>query len=47
MYIIRSEQIQIVLDALTFPAIQDLTTLRVVINFQGFVCVVAPPSENR
>lgn len=47
MYIIRSEQIQIVLDALTFPAISSLDKLRVVITFEGFVCIVAPPSENR
>lgn len=47
MYIIRSEQIQIVLDALTFPAISNLDKLRVVITFEGFVCIVAPPSENR
>lgn len=47
MYIIRSEQIQVVLDALAYPAISNLVTLRVAICFQGFLCIVAPPSENR
>lgn len=47
MYLIRSEQIQVVLDALTFPAISGLAKLRVAITFEGFVCVVAPPGENR
>lgn len=47
MYIIRSEQIQIVLDALTFPTISGLNKLRVVVTFEGFVCIVAPPGENR
>lgn len=47
MYIIRTEQIQITLSTLTFPTIDELVSLRVVIDFQGFVCVVAPPGENR
>ena len=47
MYIIRSEQIQIALDALTFPDFEGLESLRVSIAFQGFVCIVAPPGENR
>jgi hypothetical protein len=47
MYLIRAEQIQITLDALTFPVISNLDQLKVAIDFQGFVCVVAPPSENR
>jgi hypothetical protein len=47
MYIVRSEQIQVSLDALTFPAIANLSTLSVAINFEGYLCIVAPASENR
>lgn len=47
MYLERSQQIQVVCDALTFPSISELNTLKVSISFEGFLCVVAPPSENR
>lgn len=50
-YLIRTELIQIVADALTFPAnpapIDDLNGLRLEISFQGFLIVVAPASESR
>jgi hypothetical protein len=46
-YLIRSESIQIVCDALTFPVIQDFAAIRVEFAFQGFLIVVAPPSESR
>jgi len=46
-YLVRSEMIQVVCDALPFPAIQGLNALRVEISFQGFLVVVAPPSESR
>jgi hypothetical protein len=47
MYLIRAEQLQVSLDALAFPAIQNLVALRIAMSFQGYLCVVAPPSENR
>lgn len=46
-YLIRSESIQIVCDALTFPTIDNLAALRVEFAFQGYLVVVAPPSESR
>lgn len=48
-YLTRSNLIQIVCDMLTLPAdyASDITKLRVAISFQGFLLVVAPPSENR
>jgi hypothetical protein len=46
-YLIRSESIQVVCDALTFPAIPDLAALRVEWAFQGFLIVVAPASDVR
>jgi len=57
-YIIRSEGFQVVLDSLAFPVWdgnqipQDppdvpLVSLRVEWAFQGFLCVVAPPSNTR
>lgn len=46
-YLIRSESIQVVCDALTFPAIPDLASLRVEWSFQGFLIVVAPASDVR
>jgi hypothetical protein len=47
MYIIRSEQIQVVLDALAFPAISGLSTLQVALCFQGYLCIVADADGNR
>jgi len=46
-YLTRGNQIQVVSNALTFPAIDGLVSLRVGLAFQGFLLVVAPPSENR
>lgn len=48
-YLTRSNLIQIVCDMLTLPAVydDDITKLRISIAFQGFLLVVAPPSENR
>jgi len=58
-YLVRSEGFQVVLDTLAFPAIWDgaqivtspatnpITNLRVEFGFQGFLCVVAPPSNTR
>lgn len=58
-YLVRSESFQVVLDALTFPPIWDgaqipanpattpIISLRVSWGFQGFLCVVAAPSNTR
>lgn len=46
-YIIRSEFIQVTADALTFPAIGSLDSLRLEWDFQGYLVVIAPPSESR
>jgi hypothetical protein len=46
-YLIRSESIQIVCDALVYPTIQGLAALRIEFAFQGYLVVVAPPSEAR
>lgn len=49
MYIIRSEQIQVVLDTLSIPvfAPDPATSLRIAIDFQGYLCIVEPPLGNR
>jgi len=47
MYLVRSENLEITLDALAFPAITNINTIKVVLTFEGFLCVVAPPSGNR
>jgi len=46
-YLVKSEQFQITNDADTFPAITSLVTLRVELNFEGFLLTIAPPSEAR
>lgn len=48
-YLTRSNLIQVVCDMLTLPAAYgaNITKLRVGISLQGFLLVVAPPSENR
>lgn len=46
-YLTRGNQIQVTNDALTFPNIEDFDQLRIGLDFQGFLLVVAPPSENR
>lgn len=46
-YLTRGNQIQVTCDALTFPAIGSLVSLRFGLSFQGFLLVVAPPGENR
>jgi hypothetical protein len=45
--IVRAESFQIVVDALAFTNFSDLVTLRLAWMFQGFLIVVAPPSESR
>jgi hypothetical protein len=46
-YLTRGNQIQVVGDALNFPAIQGLHHIKIALSFQGFLLVVAPPSESR
>jgi hypothetical protein len=46
-YLIRSESIQIVADALTFPTITNFVSIRIEFSLQGFLVVVAPPSNER
>ena len=45
--IVRSENMQIVADALSLANITNTTSLRLAWAFQGFLLVVAPPSESR
>jgi len=49
-YLAKGEQLQVTLDALTFPAnavIANLQFLSVALNFQGFFISIAPPSDAR
>jgi len=48
-YLVRSESFQVVIDCVntTFPVITDLAALKIAIDFQGFLCVVAPASNAR
>ncbi len=46
-YLTRGNQIQITETALTFPGVEGFVRLLTGIAFQGFLLVVAPPSENR
>ncbi len=46
-YLTRANLLQLVLEADTYPSISNLSDLLVCICFQGFLLVVAPPSENR
>ncbi len=51
-YMIRGEGLMISVDTQAFPAAYagltvPVTKLRIEINFQGFLIVIAPPSENR
>ncbi len=46
-YLVRSESFEITVDSLAFPTISNLAQLTVVLTFEGFLCVVAPPGGNR
>ena len=46
-YLAKSEQFQVTLNALTFPAIASLASLSVDISFEGFFVSIGPPSESR
>lgn len=46
-YLVKSEQLQVVNDALTFPVISNLNNLKVCIDFAGFFITIGPPSETR
>jgi hypothetical protein len=45
--IVRSESFQVVADALSFANFAGLVTLRLCWKYEGFLIVVAPPSESR
>jgi len=45
--IVRSESMQLVADSLSFANFDGFTKLRFAWTFQGFLLVVAPPSESR
>jgi hypothetical protein len=46
-YLVKSEQMQVIYDALTFPSIDDLQFLKVCLSFEGFFVTLGPPSESR
>lgn len=45
--IVRSESLQVVVDALAFTNFANVVTLRLAWMFQGFLLIIAPPSESR
>jgi hypothetical protein len=45
--IVRAESFQLAVDALAFTNFSGLVTLRFAFKFEGFLIVVAPPSESR
>lgn len=45
--IVRSESFQVVVDALSLANFGAITSLRLAWMFQGFLLVIAPPSESR
>jgi len=45
--IVRSEGFQVVVDALAYTNFDDLATIRLAWKFEGFLLVIAPPSESR
>ena len=45
--LVRSESFQVTADALAFTNFDDVENLRFAFAFQGFLLVVAPPSESR
>ena len=47
-YLVRGNQIQVIADALAYTGVVDnFTNMRIGLSFQGFLLVVAPPSETR
>ncbi len=47
-YLVKSEQFQVISDALAYPAgLTDVNNLKVCIDFQGFFVTLGPPSESR
>lgn len=46
-YLAKGEQLQVINDALTFPTISDLVSLKVCVDFQGFFISIGPSSETR
>lgn len=46
-YLVKSEQLQVINDALAYPTIANLVSLKVCVSFQGFFVTLGPPSEAR
>lgn len=46
-YLVKSEQLQVINNALTYPAIASLISLKVCISFQGFFVTLGPPAGTR
>ncbi len=46
-YLVRSNGFTVTVEGETFPDIDDLDHLVLAIVFEGFMCIVAPPSNNR
>jgi hypothetical protein len=46
-YLAKSEQLQVINDALTFPTISNLNNLKVCMDFEGFFISIGPSSETR
>lgn len=46
-YLTRSNGFEVTAQTVAFPDIEDLSTLVLAISFEGFLCVVAPPTNNR
>lgn len=45
--IVRSESFQVTADALAYTNLANVVYLRLALTFQGFLLVIAPPSESR
>ncbi len=46
-YLIRTNGITVAVSTVAFPVISNLSRILVCITFEGFMCVIAPPSNNR
>lgn len=46
-YLMRSTGFTVTVDALTYPTISNLVSLKVALTFQGFLLIVSPPLPNR
>lgn len=46
-YLIKSNNITITCDTRAFPVISDFSQVLIAITLEGFLCVCAPPTQNR